>query len=262
MHADAHFERGRTHAVCQDYALAQTTARGAWALVCDGCSSSRDTDVGARLLAHAAAAILRDGRLPGSSACWRVADRAAGHLGLAPASVDATVVAALELPDRIVAIIRGDGIVAARRRDGTIEVTLRRCRDECPDYPSVVGDPDRRACWLALAPPRAWIETHGGLAPTSSARPARGHAWVGCFAKHEYDRLLVATDGVSTLRTPGHVEPLDTAWVAARMLDAPSTTGCFVRRRLQRLGRADGPFADAVPDDDIAVAALAWDEKD
>lgn len=258
MDVDAHFERGRTHAVCQDYALAGRGARGAWALVCDGCSSSPDTDVGARLLAHAAAAILRDGRLPGSLACVRIANAAATQLGLDAACIDATVVAALELEDRIVVVIRGDGYVAARRRDGTVRIAARRCRDECPDYPSVVGDPQRRACWLALDEPRAWILRNDRLDAMS---PTRGHAWVGWFDKRTHDRLLVATDGLATLRAPGDLGTIDATRVATRVLDVPSTTGCFVRRRLARLGRADGPFAGALPDDDIAVAALAWDDR-
>lgn len=259
MHADAHFERGRTHAVCQDYALAGHDDRGAWALVCDGCSSSPDSDVGARLLAHAAAAILRGGRLPGSRAAWQSARAAAHAIGLDAPCLDATVVAACEHRDRVIAIIRGDGIVAARRRDGGIEVTLRRCRDETPDYPSVVADPDRRAQWLALAEPRAWLEHHCDRAMPCRV-PLRGHVWVGSFAKHTYDRVLVASDGLATLRLPEHAEVLDVADVAARVLAAPSTTGCFVRRRLQRLGRAGGPFDTAVPDDDLAVGALAWDD--
>lgn len=257
MQTDAHFERGRTHAVCQDYALAGARHGGAWALVCDGCSSSPDTDTGARLLAHAAAAHLREGRLPGSLACLRVAAAAAARIGLDASCLDATIVAALALADRVVVLIRGDGFVAARRRDGTLHVASRRCRDECPDYPSVVGDPRRRARWLELDEPRAWIERCDRRDPVC---PARGHAWVGTFDMRTYDRLIVATDGLATLRVADDPSPLDAAWVAARLLDVPSTTGCFVQRRLARLGRADGPFAGARPDDDIAVAALAWDD--
>ena len=52
---DAHFVMGRGHSVCQDYALA--TARSA--VVCDGCSSSRASDVGARVIALAAIRELR-----------------------------------------------------------------------------------------------------------------------------------------------------------------------------------------------------------
>ena len=50
-HADAAFTIGKTHAVCQDYALAQNASdtsplRATW--LSDGCSSSPHTDIGAR----------------------------------------------------------------------------------------------------------------------------------------------------------------------------------------------------------------------
>ena len=54
--ADAFFSIGKTHMVCEDYARAGTQQNGLpYALVCDGCSSSPDTDIGARLLGMAAA---------------------------------------------------------------------------------------------------------------------------------------------------------------------------------------------------------------
>lgn len=67
MHADRYFEIGTAHAVCEDYALAGTEGGLSWAIVSDGCSSSRNTDVGARVLSHIAKAALhhlhRSGKL-------------------------------------------------------------------------------------------------------------------------------------------------------------------------------------------------------
>ena len=49
---DAFFSIGKTHMVCQDYARSGTTRAGhPYAIVCDGCSSSPDTDLGSRFLA-------------------------------------------------------------------------------------------------------------------------------------------------------------------------------------------------------------------
>jgi hypothetical protein len=55
MHSDSIFIIGESHKVCEDYALHKDTEAGSLAIVCDGCSGSENTDVGARLLAHAAA---------------------------------------------------------------------------------------------------------------------------------------------------------------------------------------------------------------
>lgn len=52
------FEIGSTHAVCQDYSLSGEIIMGEgkyyYGIVCDGCSSSLDVDIGARLLAISA----------------------------------------------------------------------------------------------------------------------------------------------------------------------------------------------------------------
>lgn len=54
MNTDSYFEIGTSHNICEDYALSGTTDTVAYAIVCDGCSSSKHSDVGARLLAHIA----------------------------------------------------------------------------------------------------------------------------------------------------------------------------------------------------------------
>jgi hypothetical protein len=50
MKADSYFEIGSTHQVCQDYALAYASDDFAYAIMSDGCTSSLNTDIGARLV--------------------------------------------------------------------------------------------------------------------------------------------------------------------------------------------------------------------
>jgi hypothetical protein len=54
MNTDAYYEIGSSHRVCEDYALAGQYEDMAYAIVSDGCSSSENSDVGARLLSHIA----------------------------------------------------------------------------------------------------------------------------------------------------------------------------------------------------------------
>jgi len=54
MNTDSYFETGTGHAICEDYALSGEYKGLYYAIGSDGCSSSDDTDTGARLLCHIA----------------------------------------------------------------------------------------------------------------------------------------------------------------------------------------------------------------
>src|ERR1043166_8156900 len=102
MNADATINIGSTHAICQDYAI----ARGRYVVLSDGCSSSPDTDIGARLLVKALDQSLSTAtnieELHKESA--RIALGWASMLGLPAQSVDATLLSAhVEGDDLIIA---------------------------------------------------------------------------------------------------------------------------------------------------------------
>lgn len=50
MKSDSYFEIGSTHLVCQDYAISYANDDIAYAIVSDGCTSSPNTDIGARIV--------------------------------------------------------------------------------------------------------------------------------------------------------------------------------------------------------------------
>jgi len=70
MHADHHYEIGSSHVACEDYAMSGTQEGLTYAILSDGCSASKDSDVGARILCHLAKSALmylhRQGRLKDS----------------------------------------------------------------------------------------------------------------------------------------------------------------------------------------------------
>ena len=51
MATDSHFTIGSSHSICQDYALHGENELYEYGIISDGCSGSKNTDVGARLLA-------------------------------------------------------------------------------------------------------------------------------------------------------------------------------------------------------------------
>ena len=123
--ADAHFSIGKSHRVCEDYARAGILpADRPFAIVSDGCSSSPDTDFGSRLLTVTAQErILHDkDHYAPRGVVWQASSMARALL-LPPHCLDATLLTIHQLSSGVFRVYAvGDGAVAARRRDGTVDI--------------------------------------------------------------------------------------------------------------------------------------------
>ena len=125
MNVDHHFEIGHAHDVCQDYAASD----GDFAALSDGCSVVTDgngnhvrahTDVGARLLTMAAFYHRYDKPEYSNRHHYaiRTADQYRRQLCLPRECLSATLITLSLRPMHVMCSISGDGIIAARARDG------------------------------------------------------------------------------------------------------------------------------------------------
>lgn len=119
MNADAYFSIGSTHQVCQDYAI----ANGDFVILSDGCSSAKNSDWGARLLANAAYNILKRTKPlfqdinKFSLNVLQAANSAVERLELHPDCLAATLLCAYKSNGTINAFIIGDGYIIARNKE-------------------------------------------------------------------------------------------------------------------------------------------------
>jgi Protein phosphatase 2C len=162
VNADSAFQIGSTHAVCQDYAVAGDCAAavsrgevtrascGPYAILSDGCSSSPDTDTGARLLVKAAERLLREACGPPADCLAALHAEAARRalswaelLGLAPQSVDATLLTAHLCGDELIVGCSGDGVVCLQTTDGALDVYSVSYPAGFPVYPAYAQQPAR-----------------------------------------------------------------------------------------------------------------------
>ena len=264
---DACFFLGATHTACEDYALAGARDDGQpYAIVADGCSSSPDTDVGSRLLAHAARRSLQlgHGRLDLGWAVRRAA-ACATLLDLPPTCLDATLLVATVGDGRIRVLVAGDGAVAARRRDSAVETWEVDC-DGMPGYPSYALDGDRLSAYLTQAGRRTVVRRLDGRCPERAgadlvpAGPGRwrpgpdGLLWRLELDPDRYDTVVLLSDGCASFVDEAR-EPVPLAAVAAEVVAVKSGRGAFLRRRLRRfLKRAAARGWSH--HDDLAAAAV------
>ncbi len=127
MNTDTFFTQGSSHRICQDYA-----AHGPnYVVLSDGCSSATDSDFGARLLTRAAISAIRDYKIFDAKTFYNTILTTAAiycdALKLSSDALFATLLTARIDPttpngENIRVYVSGDGVVAAKRRDGKINV--------------------------------------------------------------------------------------------------------------------------------------------
>jgi hypothetical protein len=152
LQTDHYFHIGKVHLTggkpCQDYAISQVYNQAAFAITCDGCSSGGHTDVGARVLALATADALKqywevygttqpEIAIPEINLNQRLKLASARHvLGLQPNDMLATCLYAYLGPGGGFIHIQGDGVVALKFADQSIQMYSYEWLDNRPFYPA------------------------------------------------------------------------------------------------------------------------------
>ncbi len=281
IHGDAAFRIGKTHTVCEDYAIARTDDQTARASVwlSDGCSSSPHTDIGARLLVHTAAARVGEFKAvaTGEASC-RVASldgliatimmhavTGVEHTGLPTDCLDATLLGLVAGDTGAVhAILYGDGAVIWGLRDGSRIVYRSRYPASFPFYPAYVGDVDRRARWERTPDngqtlTRTVLEPDGAVCDEETSCPDEGSH----LLSHSWDDLCwaaVVSDGIESFQQVGNgtgraatsVGYLD---VLRELTAFKNFRGEFARRRVRAFAK-DADQRGWHHNDDLSIAAL------
>ena len=159
---DRIFTIGRDHKVCQDYAYSGGYNGVPYIIVSDGCSASKDSDVGARLVAHSFRAglfeTIRRFISPFGGQFQKPIDevfdylyknilthmqRSVENLQLDYSVLDATLIACFIVDDNLYECIYGDGCIIKKFRDGNIEATSFSYDTNAPYYLSYQLDDKR-----------------------------------------------------------------------------------------------------------------------
>lgn len=254
--ADASFAIGYRHRVCEDYAVAGQGPGGAFAIVSDGCSSSPQSDYGARLLTAAAARELALGALS-TATVLAAAERAAAAVGLSSTALDATLLCAYRANDAVHVLASGDGIVAAVDDWGTLSAWSIRHPSGAPAYLAYLLDGERRAAYLRDHHQREVHELFGGhpARVVKSSLLDAPYVWRMTLPAARFPIVAVLSDGAESFRDSAG--PLPLARVLARLLDFKVVRGEFVERRVRRFLTRECRELGWRHDDDLAVAAIA-----
>lgn len=247
MNADHAFFIGNTHTVCQDYAMSGVVEGGAYAIVCDGCSSSPDVDFGARALAFSAKRTLMKGGtefLP--ELFGKVTIDNLRHIdqtfNVHPQALDSTLLVAWIKDKQFRVHMFGDGVFFHKTAT-TLRIVHVDYESGAPAYLSYYLDEDRLKKYdeqmvgskhitdisLYLASDgRDAIETEEYIDPFDSV------TFTGIVDND--DVIGICSDGINSFKkNDGTVIPWQTQ--IREFIDFKTTTGVFVQRRLGFLKR-------------------------
>lgn len=284
LQTDHYFHIGKAHLTggkpCQDYAISQTFHGAAMAIICDGCSSGGQTDVGARLLALTTLAALQNhwlinGQINPEQTIPEIRlnqkiklASSCQLLGLQPNDLLATCIYAYLGSQGGLIHIQGDGVVALKFNSQQILMYQYEWQDNRPYYPAYAenrlidfiaahGD-DLQALRLKA---EKWqsINNQHQLLQTDNSTLSQGLQ--GIFLsldKNLIDQgleyIAVFSDGVTQID--------NVKWQDAVIdfLNFKNTKGEFAKRRMIR-GISEMIKLNKGPLDDIAYAVIRLDQQ-
>lgn len=237
LHADTYTLRGWGKRACAD----AVAVHGSRLVLADGCSSSPDTDLGARLLVRAAGEVQQAFE-------WATA------VGLPVDALDATCLIADADAEGVSVSVAGDGVIAARRRDGSIDVWRVECASNAPGYPALTLDPVRLAAWRDRFGDARQVHGPDGVVEIAGVEPVqRRFEWAECALVAVFSDGIGALDQRVDTDTGRAFEPVPVDEAVAAFLGVAHPRGAFIERRARRLFDRTGWR----PRDDFSIGAWA-----
>jgi len=258
MYIDWFFTNGKAHHVCEDYAIDGNNC----AIISDGCSSSKHTDVGARLLAHSAR-ILLSGNLNwrhndlGKAAILKAAklfkDFNMGYECLYATLLTAKVMESGEISTHMY----GDGIIIAISNKGieTMEVSYT---NNMPYYLAYSMDPKSMEAYKRFENEVTIVHMVNGEIHDTLVAPY-DYPIEYTFDPTQYHTVLISTDGLSSFEDKQNMATIPLSVIANQVADFKVMKGAFIKRRLARVIE-DLAVKKIFPLDDVGMAGIHLEE--
>ena len=280
MIIDSHYLIGKSHITCDDYA----SNNGGYMVVADGCSSSKKSEIGARLLSIVFENIIENGSDFSDSDLDRCYYEELAHeittrafqslddLWLNPESLDASLIGAFIENNRIVrAMIYGDGnIIYKKKNENFIRYVNISFIHEAPFYLSYLHQKNKRLNYEKFAYSQ---ESEGNIKKIKYGKI--GIEEEEFFVKYDFpiyysfkegelEFLALSSDGISSFYKKGELGqyiPIDPIRIINELTSFKVINPGFIKRRMRK---ATENYAkeDIYLSDDISMAVMHFMEKE
>jgi len=267
---DSFFTKGFSHEVCEDYALHGDN----YIVVCDGCSSSPMSDVGARLVALAIIQIIEThaSRLNGmdhflTALQVKLQNLKDQYSSFPQTMFDTTFLVAFKIDNMITIMGRGDGEII-------LHDTLDKWRhyhlsyaSNAPYYLSYDLDKDRESIYRdKFGSGGVDIQVSDLTIGEEKDRYTRVSFKLSSneYSFSAIDKIILSSDGAGSFVTPKDSEfgiPIHT--VLQNVADFKNLTGSFLKRRMHRVVKENKSQGfDHYDDLGVAAMILEYGEND
>ena len=244
INTDAIFLQGSDHQVCEDYATNfGSKERSNRIILCDGCSSSPMTDVGARLLALIASQSINlswNSEVVFGFLKWIVEKDYGDFLRMNPFMFDATLLFAFEKKDKINLGMYGDGICIIKYKDNCMTVYDRSFENNYPNYFSYQLNQKRKEDYLKIDE-NCFISIFGfennDFNFIESFKNPLDYYHLP-LVKSQVEWLLLMSDGIHSfykINEQGKREYIDFLEIIKKLIDFKNYHGIFIQRQVKSL---------------------------
>jgi len=270
MRADSYFKIGTTHQINQDYAINRMSALfKSSVFIGDGCSGSKDSDIGARILVKTADSVVHQNWWLDPKVLARriLADArlAANAIKVHIDALYSTLFMLYESEGKLVVCGFGDGVIAARTKEGELEI-IEINYSNAPYYLNYESNIECKEGFIKEFGGVKTITTNGKKEESQVVLEEVDFT-LRTFDKEKYELVAVMSDGASQFvkpidsKTSKTAESISTKEIVETFLDfkptkEPNYNGEFVKRRANAIFRNNPEWQNL---DDFSIGVIAHD---
>lgn len=260
VNLDSLFLIGDSHTVCQDYTLTGNSEGLDYLIVSDGCSSSKNSDLGSRLLALVAKQFicsrLTDLRFNASQRYvdfgMMVITKArvlAAELKLEDSCLDATLLVTVKDANNIFTYVYGDGSIIRQDKNGDLCVVTVSFESGAPFYLNYWLDQGRLLGYKDQFSGSLTIES-----PSIPYRAIESYDYPISMVNDASDTSMfaISTDGIDSFTNKTYGTVINPT---SDLFSFKNTNGEFLKRRVER-EVASLRKSTIVHQDDLGIAAM------
>lgn len=262
LNTDIFLKIGDSHKVCEDYII-KGYLPVPFIILSDGCSSSNNTEMGARILCHLAKQYMYYRGIDlydldyYKMGAWVIhnAELTARQLGLKVSCLDATLIVSYELDNTVYVYMYGDGAVITQDEGGTIQVDHIEFTNNAPYYLSYLIDEFRDEIYHENKNSKSLHMTYAD-GSSNFDDMAYDAKIIHKYSLSAHPNIFICSDGIDSFikKDPNQREIVKPLEVLPPMMAFKNVKGEFLKRRMKRALK-DLESQSIVHYDDLSIGA-------